>query len=320
MTAASLTLVTGANGFVGSALCKELAKRGIPHRRVVRGAGMEGDFSLGSFDEKTDWADALHDCTTVIHLAARAHVLHEAASDSLEAFRKTNLHATVNLARSAARNGVRRFVYISSIGVNGICTSRDAAFTEEDIAHPHNEYAQSKWEAECALRAIETETGLEVVVVRPPLVYGANAPGNFALMVKALKRGLPLPFASVENLRSLIYVENLVDALILCARHSNAAGHTYVLADNEQISTANLLRELGNSMHMSARLFSCPPWLLRVLGTLTGRANTVDRLLDSLRIDSRKIQRELGWKPPFRLQEGVCITAKELLQKDEKNI
>jgi nucleoside-diphosphate-sugar epimerase len=313
-------LVTGASGFVGRALCRQLARRDFSYRPVVRSSGRDGEFALGSFDENTDWSHVLDGCSAVIHLAARAHVLRETATEALEEFRKTNVHATVNLAKSAAHSGVKRLVYVSSIGVNGISTTLETPFTEYDSPNPHNDYAQSKWEAECALRNIEAETGLEVVIVRPPLVYGVDAPGNFALMVSALRRGVPLPFLSIENSRSLLYVDNLVDALLLCASHPAAGGNTFLVADSEETSTPALLRHLADGMGVPARLFSFPSGLLRLAGKLTGRANAVDRLLDSLRVDSGKIRRELGWRPPYTLQEGLDVTARELVQKNEKNI
>jgi nucleoside-diphosphate-sugar epimerase len=315
-----LILITGANGFVGRAVRKELEKRDFPYRSVVRSGAQDDELALGDFDEGTDWSNVLDGCSTVLHLAARAHVLHETAPDALEKFRKTNVDGTINLARSAARSGVKRFVYVSSIGVNGVSTDGETRFAEDDPPNPHNAYAWSKWEAECALRNIEAETGLEVVIVRPPLVYGAAAPGNFALMVNALKRGMPLPLASIANLRSLIYIDNLTDALILCALHPSASGNLYLVADSEETSTADLTRHLAVEMGVAARLFPFPASLLRLAGRLTGRANTVERLMDSLRIDSAKIRRELGWRPPYTLREGLVITAKELVRNNEKNI
>ena len=241
-----------------------------------------------------------------------------------------NVAGTENLARQAVRAGVRRLVYVSSIKVNGESTpltTRSVAskippsppfakwggvgefFTENEEANPQDPYGISKWEAEQALHRVAAETGLEVVIVRPPLVYGAGVKGNFAQMLKVLSKGIPLPLASVQNLRSLIYVGNLVDALILCATHPAAAGQTYLVSDGEDISTSDLLRQLGAALGHPARLFSCPQALLKLAGRLTGRADQVERLLGSLRVDSSKIRRELGWIPPFTLEKGLKRSA-----------
>lgn len=307
------TLVTGVSGFVGSVLCREAMERGISVRGAVRAAGAAAwcpdQVAVGNIDRRTDWHKALHGIDVVIHLAARAHIMQETADDPLAAFREVNVGGTENLARQAAQAGVRRIVYVSSIGVNGLLTRGDHAFVESDAPAPHNPYARSKWEAERCLLEISRETGLEVVIARPPLVYGPNAPGNFAEMMWALKSGIPLPLASVRNRRSLIYIDNLVDALLLCASHPDAAGQTYVLSDGEDVSTPELLGMLGEAMGCVPRLFSCPPWLLMVVASLIGKRGVADRLLGSLRIDSGKIRRELDWRPPFNLRHGIRITA-----------
>ena len=304
-------LVVGANGFVGKALCTELAKQ----KKICRAALRSGNLpienievvKIGSIDGATDWSAALAGVGVVIHLAARVHVMHDDAGNSLEEFRKVNLHGTENLARQAAQAGVKRLVYASSIKVNGEQTA-SAPFSETDSANPQDPYGVSKWEAEQALHRVSEETGLEVVIVRPPLVYGAGVKGNFAQMLKVLARGIPLPLASVKNLRSLIYVGNLVDALILCATHPAAANQTCLVSDGEDISTPDLLRQLGAAMGHPARLFPCPPILLKLAGRLTGKSDQVERLLGSLQIDGSKIRRELGWIPPFSLQEGLRNT------------
>ncbi len=302
-------LVTGANGFVGLSLCDELMRRGMQVSAATRArdrlpAGV-GPVSVGAIDGATDWSKALIGAAVVIHLAARVHVMRDTASDPLEEFRKVNLHGTENLARQAVQAGVKRLVYVSSIKVNGETTMGDGKFSERDVPEPRDPYGVSKWEAEQVLNRIAQETGLEVVILRPPLVYGEGVKGNFAQMMKALARGIPLPLASVDNRRSLIHVENLVDALILCATHPAAANQTYLVSDGEDISTPDLLRQLGAAMGHYARLFPCPPAILKLAGRLTGKSDQVERLLDSLRIDSGKIRRELGWKPPFTLLEGL---------------
>lgn len=306
-------MVTGANGFVGQALCAEVIQRGFHIRGATRSVcelpvGVE-PVIVGEIDGKTDWTSALHSVDVVIHLAARVHVMKDAAADPLAEFLKVNLHGTVDLAEQAARAGVRRFVYVSSIKVNGERTDEAAPFTELDEPNPQDPYGISKWRSEQALQRIAQETGLEVVIVRPPLVYGPGVKGNFAQMLKVLNRGIALPLSAVTNLRSLIYVENLVDALILCATHPAAAGQTYLVSDGEDISTTDLLRQLGTAMDHPAHLFPSHPALLKLAGRLTGKAEQVERLLGSLRVDNGRICRELDWTPPYTLEQGLRATA-----------
>ena len=307
-------LVTGANGFVGSALCGVLSERGHAVRAVVRSDKNKVEkcerVIIGELDDKTGWSNALAGVDVVIHLAARVHVMHDTSSDPLAEFRKVNVAGTERLARQAAANGVKRFVYVSSIKVNGEATDGVGKFSESDVANPQDPYGISKFEAEQALHRIAAETGLQVVIVRPPLVYGAGVKGNFAQMLKVLARGIPLPFASVNNQRSLIFLGNLVDALILCAIHPAAVGQTYLVSDGEDISTPDLLRRLGDAMGSPAHIFFCPTVLLKLAGSLTGKADQVDRLIGSLQIDSSTIRRELGWLPPHTILDGLRLTVK----------
>ncbi|MDX8379204.1 MAG: NAD-dependent epimerase/dehydratase family protein, partial [Gallionella sp.] len=224
-------------------------------------------------------------------------------------FRAVNVAGTACLAHAAAAAGVKRLVYVSSIKVNGEATCGDVKFTETDESSQQDPYGISKWEAEQVLHRVAAETGLEVVIVRPPLVYGAGVKGNFAQMLKVLSQGIPLPLASIDNQRSLIYVENLVDALILCGTHPDAAGQTYLVSDGEAISTPDLLRQLGAAMGHPARLLPCPQVLLRLAGRLIGKSDQIERLLGSLQVDSGKIRRELGWTPPFTMEQGLYAAA-----------
>jgi nucleoside-diphosphate-sugar epimerase len=310
-------LVTGANGFVGKSLCVELFRQGYAVRAAVRSANLRiDDFErarVGSIDSGTDWTAALCGVDIVIHLAARAHVMKESVADPLAEFLRVNLYGTENLARQAARAGVKRLVYMSSIKVNGERST--LPFVESDEPNPQDPYGVSKCEAEQALHRVAAETGLEIVIVRSPLVYGPGVKGNFAQMLKVLRSGIPLPLASVRNLRSLIYVGNLVDALIACATHPAAAGQTYLITDGEDISTPDLLRRLGAAMGHPARLLPCSVALLRLGGRLFGKSEQVDRLLDSLRVDNGKICRELNWSPPCSLQQGLCATVEQLLPR-----
>ena len=306
-------LVTGASGFVGRALCAALARRGFPVRAAVRGstddrpAGCEC-VHVGSLSSSCDWTAALSGVATVIHLAARAHVMREIAADPLAEFRTVNVAGTERLARQAAQSGVKRLVFVSSIKVNGERTSEGQRFSEADSPCPQDAYGMSKWEAEQALRRVADETGLDIVVVRPPLVYGPGVKGNFATMLKVLHRGIPLPLASVRNRRSLLFVGNLADALIRCATHPAAAMQTYLVSDGEDLSTPELLRRLGSAAGKPARLLPCPAGLLRLAGKMTGKSGAVDRLLGSLQVDSGKIRRELGWSPPYPVDLGLKAT------------
>ena len=305
-------MVTGAGGFVGQLLCSELHNRGILVRAAMRSSRTSPHaevVTIGEIDSRTDWSQVLGGITTVIHLAARVHIMHDDAISPLEEFRKVNVAGTEQLARSAAASGVKRLVYVSSIKVNGEATCGEKKFTETDVPSPEDPYGISKMEAEKTLHCIAQETGFEVVIVRPPLVYGAGVKGNFAQMLKMLAKGIPLPLASVQNLRSLVYVENLVDVLILCATHPAATGQTYLVSDGEDISTPDLLQQLGAAMEHPARLFSCPSGLLKLGGRLTGKSDQVERLLGSLQVDSDKIRRELNWMPPYSLQQGLQATA-----------
>ena len=309
-------LVTGASGFVGKSLTDELFRQCYAIGAAVRSTKSQINNAevvvVGEIDGNTDWTNALRSVDVVIHLAARVHVMKESVANPLAEFRKVNVDGTQQLAESAANAGVKRFVYVSSVKVNGEQTDL-SPFTELDIPNPQDPYGVSKWEAEQALHKISAETNLEVVIVRSPLVYGANVKGNFAQMMKVLAKGIPLPLSAVRNLRSLVYIENLVSALILCSTHPNAAGKAYLVSDGEDVSTAELLRQLGEAMGQPARLFACSPTLLKLAGRLIGKTEQLDRLLGSLQVDSSKIRGELGWVPPVSFAEGIKKTVEGLV-------
>lgn len=305
-------LITGANGFVGKPLCAELSKRGDAVTAAVRSPSSvvdAGSVVVGAIDGHTDWSNALRDVDVVIHLAARVHVMKDDAADPLAEFLKVNLHGTENLARQAAQAGVKRLVYVSSIKVNGEGTAENQPYSESDQANPQDPYGISKWRAEQALQRIAQETGLEVVMVRPTLVYGAGVKGNFISLMTAIDKGIPLPLAGAKNLRSLLYVGNLVDALIACATLSAAAGQTYLLSDNEDISTAMLVEKIASALGRKSRSFYFPPGLLRVTAGVLGRSAQVDRLFGSLQVSNQKIRNELNWHPPFTVEQGLRATA-----------
>lgn len=305
-------LVTGANGFVGRALLEHALSLGLNVRGAVRTVSHLGGTEfvvVGAVDRNTDWSVALRNVTVVVHLAARVHVMKEAAADPLAEFLKVNLQGTENLAKQAARHGVKRLVYVSSIKVNGERTMEGMPFTESDEPNPQDPYGVSKFEAEQALRRVAQEAGIEIVIVRPPLIYGPGVKGNFAQMLAVLAKRIPLPLASVRNRRSLVYVRNFADVLAVCATHPAAAGQTYLVSDGEDISTSDMLRRLGAAMGCPARLFPFPPRLLELGGRLTGKSEQVERLLGSLQVNSSKIRRDLDWTPPYTLQQGLQATA-----------
>jgi nucleoside-diphosphate-sugar epimerase len=246
------------------------------------------------------------DC--VVHLAARVHVMNDTAADPLAEFRRTNTAGTEHLARCAAAAGVKRLVFVSTIKVNGEET-RDRPFIESDPACPGDPYGISKWEAEQVLARVAADTGLEYVILRPPLVYGPGVKGNFLKLLSAIERGVPLPLAAIANRRSLLYLGNLVDALILAATHSLAAGKTFLVSDGQDVSSPELILRLAKEMDAPGRLLHCPRSLLRLGGRLLGRADAVSRLVESLQVDSSAIRSELGWEPPFSLEDGLKATA-----------
>lgn len=308
-------LVTGATGFVGRFLCSRLLSGGW----TVCGTLLASETPSALIDEvepvtvellgaDTPWGNALAGVDTIIHLAARVHIMDDPSADPLTEFRKVNVEGTAQLAREAAKAGVKRLVFISSIKVNG--EESVTPYTSDLLPNPTDPYGISKWEAEQSLRKIEAETGLEVVVVRPTLVYGPGVKANFLKMMNVASKGIPLPLASITNKRSLIYVGNLVDALAVCAEHPAVAGKTYLVSDGEDVSTPELIRRTARALGASARLFPFPPSIMHLAGKLTGKTGAVNRLTGSLTVDSSKIRRELGWKPPFTLEEGLLETAR----------
>lgn len=310
-----MILVTGANGFVGTALCRYLENTGASVRGALRRRGQSQSqvdgvqyVQIGEIGPATDWVAALEGIEVVVHLAARVHVMTEHASDPLAEFRAGNTAGTERLARLAADRGVRRFVYLSSIKVNGEATN-GPAFADGDVPHPQDPYAISKWEAEQALHHISAETGMEVVIIRPPLVYGPGVGGNFLRLMLLVRRGLPLPLASIANRRSLIYLDNLADVITLCANHPKAAGETFLVSDGEDLSTPELMTRLSRECGISCRLLPFPPVGLRLLGKLGGKSAEINRLMDSLQIDSSRIRKQLGWTPPYSVDQGLALTA-----------
>jgi len=307
-------LVTGATGFVGRFLCTRLLTEGWNVRGTVLASENPASLVNGvvsvvvePLGSDTPWSLALSGIDTIIHLAARVHIMDDPSADPLTEFRKVNTEGTKQLAREAAKAGVKRLVFISSIKVNGEESS--IPYTDVSPVQPSDPYGISKCEAELALRQIEAETGLEVVIVRPTLVYGPGVKANFLNMMKVVHRRIPLPLGSIKNKRSLVYIGNLVDALAACATHPAAAGQTFLVSDGEDVSTPELVRRTASALGVSARLFPVPSSIIHLAGKLIGKSAAVNRLSGSLTVDSTKIRRELGWTPPFTMEEGLKKTA-----------
>ncbi len=316
-------LVTGATGFVGSFLCRRLLDKGHHVRGTLLATESPSALPFGvepapvePLGPETRWTEALSGIDTVIHLAARVHIMDDPAADPLTEFRKVNTAGTARLAAEAAAAGVRRLVFVSSIKVNGEESS--VPYTERAPLNPTDPYGISKREAEDLLRRIEAETGLEVVVLRPTLVYGPGVKANFRNLMKAVLCGVPLPLASIANRRSLVYVGNLADAVAACAVHPQAGGKTYLISDGDDISTPELVRRLAAALGVPPRLFPVPVFLMRMVGAVAGRRAAIDRLAGSLTVDSSKIHRELNWTPPFSMEEGLRATAEWFLATGRK--
>lgn len=308
-------LLTGSTGFVGSRLAQFFDQyvEGVALTCVVRpGASTRygNPAVVEGLTGEIDWGQVLKGQHVVIHAAARAHVMREEAVDPLVEYRKVNVEGTLNLARQALDAGVRRFIYLSSIKVNGESTPLDQPFSAEDDPSPEDAYGVSKMEAEQGLKELCHETGMELVIIRPPLVYGPGVKGNFASMIKLVGKGLPLPLGSVHNKRSLVALDNLVDLIATCIDHPGAANQVFLVSDGHDLSTTELLKGVGAAMGKPARLVPVPPSLLMLTASVLGRKAVAQRLLGSLQVDISRARDVLGWQPPMTVDEGLrrCFT------------
>ena len=303
-------LLTGAGGFVGKAVLKTAQQRGLNIRPVFRSLdSAKGHFEavlVSGLDGAADWSQALKGVDLVIHAAARAHIMREEALDPLAEYRRVNVEGTLNLARQAAAAGVRRFVFISSIKVNGEATAPGRRFTAEDAPAPEDAFGLSKAEAEVQLKQVAQETGMEMTIIRPPLIYGPGVKGNLASLIRWVCRGLPLPLGGVtHNRRSLVGLDNLVDLILVCADHPKAANQTFLISDGEDLSTTELLKRIGEAVKQPARLLWVPAGAISLMAGLVGKKVISQRLLGSLQVDIRKTCDLLDWKPSVAVDEGL---------------
>jgi UDP-glucose 4-epimerase len=319
-------LLTGATGFVGRAVLDRLVNSDDVEPVAAIRAHALPDFyrnvktvGISGLQADTDWSEALDQVETVIHSAARVHVMNDTESDPLEAFRKVNVEGTLKLAREAANSGVRRFVFISSIKVNGEGTSINAPYTADAAPAPIDPYGVSKMEAERGLRDIAARSGMEVVIIRPTLVYGPGVKANFLNMMRWLDKGIPLPFGAIHNRRSLVALDNLVDLIVTCTRHPAAANQTFLVSDGEDLSTTQLLRRMAKALGKPARLLPVPSVLLEKSALVLGKRALSQRLCGSLQVDISKTRELLGWTPPVDVDKALLLTANYFLANERQH-
>ena len=307
-------LVTGANGFVGRHLCLALCQQQHKVVATVRAVdcgndGLVQTVFITAIDANSDWSDALQSVDVVVHLAARVHVMDDQSADPLAEFRRVNVDGSLNLAKQAESAGVKRLIYLSSVKVNGEYTLPGRPFRESDIANPQDAYGLSKLEAEQGLLMIAHQTGMEVVIVRPPLVYGQGVKANFASMMRAVKRGIPLPLGAIHNSRSFVYVGNLVSLITTCIQHAAAANQVFLVSDGDDLSTTQLLQESATALGVKSRLWPMPQRFIEGLAALLGKRDVAQRLCGNLQVDISKARGLLGWMPPISVADGLKETA-----------
>jgi len=313
-------LVTGASGFIGSSLLSCLSIRegirvsgAFRHQFPNIPPGIQ-TFQVGDLGANTDWTQALSSVAVVIHTAARVHVMNDLAKDPLSEIRKVNVEGTLNLVRQAAAASIKRFIFISSIKVNGESTVPGEPFTADDQPGPIDPYGISKWESEIGLHQVAKDTGMEVVIIRPPLVYGPGVKANFRRVIHWLDRGVPLPLGSIQNKRSLVALDNLVDLIVICIEHPAAANQIFLAGDGEDLSTTELLQRIGKALGKPTRFIPIPVGLLTFLASLLGKKDVAQRLCGSLQVDISKARELLGWEPPVSVEEGLRKVAEDFMK------
>ena len=313
-------LLTGSTGFVGSVIVDQFKSSDsqlCPVVRYIKDDSPQNAIEVGDIDGNTDYSRALSGVDVVIHVAARAHIMNDESSNPLAEYRKVNVAGSENLARQAAAAGVKRFVFISSVKVSGESTTAKLPYSELMKPAPEDAYGQSKYEAEEVLKQVSVDTGMDVVIIRPPLVYGAGVKANFLSLLKLSSLSIPLPFGAVNNKRSMVYVENLVDFIIQCIEHPNAANQTFLVSDGEDLSLKSLITYIRKAMGKPALLLPVPVGLFKLAGKLTGKSGVVDRLVGNLQVDASKACELLDWTPPFTVEQGIAATVLDF--KNRKN-
>ena len=320
--------VTGANGFIGKSICRSLIKWGIFVRGTVRSQNLTSKtsnyecVSVGDISNNTNWSEAIFGCECIIHSAGIAHKINELDGENSQIYQKVNVDATKKLANQAVAAGVKRLIFLSSIKVNGESTEKffqtqvlkneyKKVFSHDDILAPEDNYAASKLEAEKVLWDISAKTGLEIVILRLPLVYGPGVKGNLAKLLNIIRLGIPLPLGGIKNKRSLIGIDNLIDLIYRCIEHPDANGKTFLVSDGEDVSTPDLLRHISSSMEKPSYLFSVPVFLLKFISYIFGKQNEMNRLTSSLQVDSRFTREILDWKPRVSLRDGIKNMVKD---------
>lgn len=306
-------LVTGAGGFVGRAVCQELRKKNLAFTGSVRRPDGETVSHIAEISATTNWSGALNGCDTVIHLAARVHVMNENGSSGIGVYRDTNLYATLHLAEEALKHGVARFIFVSTIKVNGE-SSGAVPFSSEDVPQPHGSYSISKFEAEQALISMCESSSMELIIVRPPLVYGPGVRANFLRLMKLVRLGMPLPFGSVTAKRSMIAVENLANFLVLICSHPKAANRIWLVSDGCDLKIGDLIRLVSSAMGKPALLFPIPVPVLRLFATLVGKGEQLDRFVNPLCVEISDAVNELGWTPVISTGEAINNTVRHFLK------
>ena len=315
--------LTGSTGFVGSILCNHLINKSYQVLAPIRNPNLSALSKRKNLtyvyvkdgENRKNFSEALNDVNVVIHCAARTHVISENKKEKLKLYRRVNVQDTLNLAEQAANHGVKRFIFLSSIKVNGEKTSFSSSFKYNDIPQPEDAYGISKFEAEEELKKISNRTGMEVVIIRAPLVYGEGVKGNFLRLLYLCSKSIPLPFANINNARSMVSVENLIDLIALCIDHSKASGKTFLVSDSQYISTTELIKKIKKLMSKPVRLFFLPIFFSRLMGGLLGKSSEIDKLYNSLIVDISYTCEVLDWKPKFNLEEGLSKTVSWYLKK-----